>query len=183
MAKRKQYLWPFLKAEGLLEHVEQGIRAVCEFRDAHVDWTVSVRGYLLGVEVRPTRALTRYGSASPRGAGLIRITSLDISGWKRRDTILHEIAHLVTHHLYARTVEPHGKQWRAVATLLGAEPSATGADPVFAEAIEKAREKRLKIVARCAECGYEILATRRTSKYTGTRYNHRGCGGLIVVVD
>lgn len=182
MAKRKQCLVEFLEEEDLLQRVKDGVEMLCDAVDSHVDWGLSVWAYLEGVEVQPTRATTRYGTANYRKQ-LLRITELPISAWKRQDTILHEVAHLVAFHLFSTRIQGHGKEWRAAAVALGAEPSASGNDPVFEAAASRVRESRKKIVARCLECGFEILATRRTSKYRRTVYRHRGCGGTIAPVD
>lgn len=39
-----------------------------------------------------------------------------------QDTLLHEIAHFLTHHLFGDLVLDHGAEWRSIAQKLGARP-------------------------------------------------------------
>ncbi len=43
---------------------------------------------------------------------------------EKLDTLLHEIAHHVTHCYYGHTVKPHGRQWRSICEYLGGKPRA-----------------------------------------------------------
>jgi hypothetical protein len=185
MAKRrKRYLPAFLEAEGLARDVRDGVRLICEIGDRDPE---EVLDFLGTVEVKPTRALGKYGSAQIHQLGLIppemRITVLPLSAWKRQDTIRHEVAHLVAWHVFGPQIRTHGREWQAAAKALGATPQARHYDPAFMAAANEIQESRLKIVARCVECGFEILATRRTSKYARNLYRHRHCGGRIAPVD
>lgn len=39
-----------------------------------------------------------------------------------KDTLPHELAHMVVYRLYGRRVRPHGREWQAVMELFGANP-------------------------------------------------------------
>ena len=173
MARRKRFLKEFLALEGMREEIEAGL-----VRLMHPQPTVGVWGYLSGVEVVPTRATGKLGAAS-YGRALMRITALPVSAAVRRETIAHEVAHLVAAYLHPGRIKPHGPEWQRVARALGAAPKASVVDPKFEEAALKVRESRLKIVGRCEKCGFEVLKMRRTNKYLKRRYTHVRCGGRI----
>lgn len=42
-----------------------------------------------------------------------------------QDTYLHELAHILTYHLFGDRVLDHGSEWRSIAQKLGAKPSQT----------------------------------------------------------
>lgn len=175
MSFRPQPLVRFLDSERLSARVEAGLRKVAvdlglgqrEFADAAFAafeaWTV-----------RPSRALTRFGSISAR-TRTFRLTCLDCSPEARRDTILHEVAHIVTIELISKQ-ERHGPRWRKIAVALGATPNRAASDPRFHRASRKQREARAKVVARCGRCGFEVKRLRRSTR-DWARYGHLHCGG------
>jgi hypothetical protein len=130
--------------------------------------------------VRPSRAVTRFGSISP-ATKTLWLTSLDCSPRARRDTILHEVAHVLTGALIAKR-ENHGPGWRRVALALGAQPRRSGRDPRFHAASRALRATRLKVVARCDRCGFEIKRMRR-SRRNWRRFLHLKCGGRFGPVE
>lgn len=177
----EQPLLGFLEAEGLRPTIEAGLRKVApEFnRDEHEFAAAGFRA--LGCwAVRPTRAITRFGSIVP-STRTLRLTVLDISPEARRDTILHEVAHILTGVLVAKR-ENHGPRWCKMAEALGAEPTYRGRDARFHSSSQALRSSREKVVARCTGCGFEIKRLRRSSR-DWPRYLHRPCGGRFEAVD
>ena len=45
------------------------------------------------------------------------------------DTVLHELAHHIAHCIYgAQNIKPHGKEWKSICVIVGANPEATFKD-------------------------------------------------------
>lgn len=175
MSLAKQPLARFLEAEGLDSRIEAGLRKVAaEFGRGEKEFAAAGTSALEGWTVRPSRAVTRFGSISP-GTKTLWLTALDCSPRARRDTILHEVAHVLTGVLLAKR-ENHGPRWCKIARALGAEPAWAGRDPRFRAASEALRASRQKVVARCGRCGFEIKRMRRTRR-NWRRFLHLECGG------
>jgi predicted SprT family Zn-dependent metalloprotease len=171
----------FLEHEGLREGIDQALRTVAQdFGQGSEEFARAGWAALEGWEVRQSKAISRFGSISPR-TRILRITSLDCSPEARRDTILHEVAHILTAALLTKK-EKHGPQWQRIALALGATPRARGDDERFRVAAGILREARLKVVARCEGCGYEIKRMRRSHR-SWSRYVHRPCGGRLRAID
>lgn len=165
----------FLEAEGLRPTVEAGLRKVAaDFGRSEARFAAAAFVSFAGWTVRPSRATTRFGSISTRTKTL-RLTVLDCAPEMRRDTILHELAHIVVFERVSKD-ERHGPRWRAIARALGARPSGRGHDPRFRQASALQRAAREKTVAVCTACGFEVRRMRRASR-DWPRYRHRGCGG------
>lgn len=175
-----QPLTAFLRAEGLYARIETGLREVAAKLSCDKDaFSRSGLAALDGWTVQPSRAVSRFGSVDPRTRTL-RLTTLDCSREARVDTILHEVAHIVSDHLMRRR-ERHGPQWKQIARALGARPIASGQDERFRRAAEQLRASRLKTVALCGRCGFEIKRMRR-SRRNWRRFIHRECGGRFSAV-
>ena len=181
MSFSPQPLLDFLKEEGLRPAVQAGLRkAASEFNRDEVEFAAAGIAVLEGWTLRPSRALTRYGSIVP-GTKTLRLTVLDCSPEARRDTILHEVAHILTGALIAEG-ENHGPRWRKVAQALGAQPNYAGRDARFRRASAAQRSAREKVVARCKGCGFEVKRLRRSSREWG-RFQHRACGARFEAVE
>lgn len=171
----RQPLTHFLESEGLRPTIEEGLRKVAlEFGRGEDEFAAAGFSALENWTVRPSRAVTRFGSISPNTRTLF-LTSLDCSPHARRDTILHEVAHVLAGALVAKR-ENHGPRWRKIASALGAEPTRSGSDPRFQTASQALKQTRLKVVARCNHCGFEIKRMRRTRR-NWRRFLHLKCGG------
>jgi predicted SprT family Zn-dependent metalloprotease len=176
----KQSLARFLEAEGLRPTIEAGLRkAATELGRGEREFAAAGISELEQWTIRPSRAVTRFGSIAP-GTKTLRLTALDCSPRARRDTILHEVAHILTGALIAKR-ENHGPKWRAIARALGASPAGSGRDPRFRAASEALRDSRQKVVARCDRCGLEIKRLRRTRR-NWRRFLHLECGGRFKAV-
>jgi predicted SprT family Zn-dependent metalloprotease len=171
----RQPLTRFLESEGLRPTIEAGLRKLAsEIGRGEDEFAAAGFSALEHWTVRPTRAVTRFGSISPNTKTLW-LTSLDCSPRARRDTILHEVAHVLTGALIAKR-ENHGPRWRRIALALGADPRRAGSDPRFRAASQALRATRLKVVARCNRCGFEIRRMRRSQR-NWRRFLHLKCGG------
>ena len=167
----------FLEVEGLWPSVETGLRSVAsEFGRRDSEFVAAAEIVFSRWKVRPSRSVTRFGSVTPR-TRTMRITALDCSRDARRDTILHEVAHVLAGELLAAR-ENHGPKWQTIARALGARPERTGRDARFRVSSDALREQRLKVVARCDRCQFEIRRMRRSQR-DWRRFLHRDCGGRL----
>lgn len=92
-------------------------------------------------------------------------------------TIPHEVAHYVTDVLYGlAAIRPHGKEWRGVMQLFGADASRTCDYDLAGIPIRRLLRHEYR-------CGCEVykLTTRRHRRIQGgqTRYFCRNCGGEL----
>ena len=116
------------------------------------------------VQVRLSARLTRCaGVYRPGGDVALSTHFLASHGVARAGgVLLHEIAHHVVRTLHGRAAAPHGREFKAVATALGADLRAEG----FAA-------PRLVYVYRCPTCGWEWRRGRKTRR--GRRYSCARC--------
>ncbi len=180
MSFAEQSLMHLLESEGLRPTIEVGLRKVAAgFGRSEREFAAAALVELEAWTVRPSRAVTRFGSITPR-TRILRLTVLDCSPAARRDTILHEVAHIVTGALVAKR-QNHGPAWRTIARAVGAEPARSGCDPRFHVASAALRASRQKVVARCERCGFEVKRLRR-SRRNWRRFVHLNCGGHFEAV-
>ena len=92
------------------------------------------------------------------------------------ETFLHELAHCLDH-LTNQSGRPyrraHGTGWRRWAEALQIAPERCGES----EALQKLHASRLKVVAVCKRCGFELRRVRRLPRRR--RYSHVECGGVF----
>lgn len=134
-------------------------------------------GRIADVPVLRSHAVRRLGSYVTRGGEPVAIR-LQFAQEEERlvETFLHELAHLFDHlthqpgKLYRRA---HGDGWRRWALALQIAPVLCG----DSEALRQLHVSRLKVVAVCKRCGYELRRLRRLPRRR--RYSHVGCGGTF----
>lgn len=179
MGRRRQTVEEFLKAEGLYQHVIQCVTLLVN--TTHGDGMPEVPGNALMVAascletytVAHKKMVGRGGHFSPRRSE-IGLTTLAMSPEQYRNTILHEVAHLLDWAVF-RT-GGHGPSWQLCAVVLGTPPKAKFVDDEFRASVAEHREAHGKIVARCKHCDYEVIKLRR-SRRNWSRFFHRGCTG------
>jgi len=115
----------------------------------------------------------------------IRISESNVDPRERDNTLRHELAHALKNFL-ALSGTAHGKEWKACARALGADPRASSVRPAFHEQVQ--RDPRMRVVARCLSCDYEVIQTRASrrnwSSYSCARkVGGRKCGGRFTKVD
>jgi len=90
------------------------------------------------------------------------------------ETVAHEIAHLIAHHLYGRTrrVSPHGAEWLRVMASLG-YPNAARCHKVDRTGLR--RQQARVAVARCDCTTHQLTARRVRSIASGVKYVCRKC--------
>lgn len=122
------------------------------------------------VQVRLSARLTRCaGVYRPGGDVALSTHFLATHGVEgARGVVLHEIAHHLVRTRYGRSAAPHGREFKAVATALGADLHAEG----FAA-------PRLVYVYRCPTCGWEWRRGRKARR--GRRYSCSHCSPVYDV--
>lgn len=92
-----------------------------------------------------------------------------------KDTILHEIAHLL-----APLDEGHGREWQRLARMVGAKPERLH----FSSKEEREmvnREKKYR--ATCRNCGNSYYFNRMGKKWANNRYRCGKCRGEFDIVQ
>ena len=87
-------------------------------------------------------------------------------------TVPHETAHLVTVRLFGTGVKPHGREWRAVMRLFGAEPRRCHDYDV--EGLQAHRIRRFRYHCGCRS--HLLTSIRHNRILDGQVYLCRGCG-------
>ncbi len=133
------------------------------------------REALAKVQIRISRRLTRSAGNADPTTGVVQLSEpifrLDENSGAFRNTVLHEIAHVIA----GPDVRAHGREWRTIFLSLGGDGRRT-------HGLRAARQHHLH-VARCRRCSGEVeIGTRRLRRIlAGARdYFHVGCGGTIV---
>lgn len=97
-----------------------------------------------------------------------------------RSTVPHEVAHYAVAMLCRHgAVRPHGREWRDMMRVLGAEPEVVHHYPL--EELEVRRQRRWPY--RCACRRHELSTTRHRRALQGTRYLCRSCHEALRPVD
>jgi hypothetical protein len=135
---------------------------------------------LTRLPLKSSRAVTRLGSYSFKGprplAIRLQFTQEEAS---LRQTLLHEIAHFLDHQTTTpgQTYRnPHGRNWQHWLRQIGGQGRAENSP-----AMQSLYQQRLKPVARCEQCGFQLKRLRRLPR--GRRWVHSHCGGLLVPLD
>lgn len=129
------------------------------------------------IPIQRSRALRRLGSYVSRSGHPICIR-LQFAQEEAllADTFLHEVAHACDHlsrKRWGAYRQAHGPSWQAWALALGIQPQARGRS----EELERLYQERLKVVAVCSRCGFELRRLRRLNRRHS--YVHKTCGGVL----
>jgi SprT protein len=95
-----------------------------------------------------------------------------------RDTVPHEVAHYITHHLYERQrIKPHGPEWQAIMAGFDANPGVTF--NLDLTGIPQRRQRSHPYVCGCQT--HEVSSTRHNRMVRGkSSYQCRSCHGDLV---
>lgn len=96
-------------------------------------------------------------------------------------TVPHEVAHYVVDVLYGLgSTRPHGREWRRIMHLLGAEPRARGDFDL--EGIPIRRQRRFPYACRCGRHHLSAVRHKRVQKQC-MQYICRRCRDTLVYVE
>ncbi|MEP1470343.1 MAG: SprT-like domain-containing protein [Halieaceae bacterium] len=97
-----------------------------------------------------------------------------------RDTVPHEVAHYIIHHLYdTKRVKPHGPEWQALMAAFGADPGVTF--NLDLSGIPQRRQRSHPYRCHCQD--HAVSSTRHNRVQKGkASYQCRSCHGDLVYV-
>ncbi len=165
----------YLQSLGIQRETMERLEGVFELFDESDD----IPSWLSEIRIVGTNSTRKFGSAN-HDKMIIRMSNLVMSMGQRRDTFLHELAHIVSIKVFGEAGRGHGDLWQMVAKELGSNGQRCGRDEQFRASVEQRREALEKTVAKCTRCGFEFKRMRR-SKRDWSRFIHGGgCGGQLV---
>ena len=88
-----------------------------------------------------------------------------------RQTVAHEVAHLVAHQLFGDTIAPHGEEWQLIMRGLYELP----ADRCHSYEIKRRRVTRFIYRCPCPDSNFPFTAQRHQLVRKGRRYLCRRC--------
>lgn len=92
-----------------------------------------------------------------------------------RQTVPHEVAHVVVAARYPYRTAPHGQEWRSVMEFFGAEPSRCHAYQIDGTGVRRLA----RFGYRCGCREHQLTSIRRNRIARGERYYCRHCGELL----
>jgi len=162
----------FAGEKGLQQRIETALNLQC--------FEFSLLDKISSLPIKKSHAVRRLGSYVARRGEPVEIRlQFALEEHLLIETFLHELAHCLDH-LTNQTGQPyrraHGKGWQEWAVALGIVPSRCGKSA----ALNEIHEKRLKIVAVCKKCGFELKRLKRLAR--NRKYIHPECGGRLKLV-
>lgn len=92
-------------------------------------------------------------------------------------TIPHEAAHLITHIKFPKAKQHHGKEWKYVMSILGAESSTCHEYDISCVYPEGSL---FKYVCACENKIFNFTKVRHNRAQSGERYIHTPCGSRMI---
>lgn len=159
---------------------EYGLGARIEAAQDECGCDQAVLTRIYNLPVRKSHAVRRLGSYVARGGEPVEIRlQFALEEPKLVETFLHELAHCLDH-LTNQKGKPyrraHGPGWRRWASALGIVPERCGES----EALQQLHAQRLKVVAVCKKCGFELQRIKRLPRKR--KYSHTDCGGTFKMI-
>ncbi len=92
-----------------------------------------------------------------------------------KQTVAHEVAHLIAHQLFGGRIQPHGKEWQAIMRGVYQLP------PLRCHSYEVRRRPARRFIYRCscAEGDFPFSAQRHALVAQGRRYYCRRCKATL----
>ncbi|MEJ2692362.1 MAG: SprT-like domain-containing protein [Candidatus Thiodiazotropha sp.] len=153
-----------------LQHTRRLINQASERFDLPIpqpEVRFDLRGRAAGMALSPSRGrgIIRYNRAMLAENGLAFI----------RQTVPHEVAHLVAGIVHGRQIKPHGAEWRSIMALFGADAVRCHSFPVPSHQ----RRNMRYFFYRCACRNHRLSATRHNRSQAGVVYLCRSCGSPL----
>lgn len=93
-----------------------------------------------------------------------------------RQTVAHEVAHLIAHRMFGGSIRPHGEEWQLI--MRGVYELTP--DRCHTYAISRARSRRYLYRCACPERDFAFTAQRHALVGKGRRYFCRSCRVTLV---
>ena len=135
------------------------------------------------ISTRLTKSLARCLPERPE----IRLAAFLLEGPSPllREVLCHELAHLVTHTRFGKTVKPHGAEWRSLIRKAGFEPRVripAGRRSSASKRTKSASRKQPPLwVHRCPVCQVTRMAFRRVPQWRCATCLEHGLDGILVI--
>lgn len=129
-------------------------------------------------DVRFFNTSTTAGKASKMGNYVAYNTEIArVAGSAFENTIIHEIAHIVTFRLYP-SAKPHGKEWKSIFVKLGGNGRRCYSYDITGSSVVKNRTK-----AKCS-CKTHLITTQKVNKMKkGVTYTCKLCKTKLSLVS
>lgn len=165
-----QHLVDALEADGLIDIVDNVLGELGRNQSLFARWEAN-----LAWTSTTCAGLAAFDDGSDVAAGGRVSINKYLSAEDRRDTLLHEVAHVIAEHIRPGT--SHGSLWVKICKALGHSGEMYASDAVSDLIATRAmKDGHLKAVAQCSDCGFPIVRAR-VSRKDWSNYRHRGCGG------
>ncbi|ROO07102.1 SprT family protein [Pseudomonas fluorescens] len=93
-----------------------------------------------------------------------------------KQTVAHEVAHLIAHQLFGDRIQPHGEEWQLIMRGVYELPP----DRCHTYAIKRRSVTRYIYKCPCAESDFPFSAQRHSLVRQGRRYLCRSCRSTLV---
>ncbi len=169
-------LTDFMDDTGVTNAIYAGLMKLVD-EDKALDILEIMDGWRVVINYRST---TRHGQCSYTKKQIELHNHLMKPGSEegRKQTTIHEIAHMVTRQVYGPMVKSHGKEWKHVMKCFGARPDRCTSH----EGMKDFRMQKAKIIYGCTRCDAEMPAMRK-KKHPPENYTHNRCGGKLYVKE
>ena len=158
MPKAKMDFWTYLSFEDLHQHVEKALADnsdLFSFNLTQLEETCRKYTY------KPFRH-THFMGRVRHQRREVNISTFATSTATRKDTILHELAHIIVRwHFVIPAESSHGKTWKKIATALGTDPTATGHDEGFNRDAAAKNAAKIKPIFSCPKCNKIYYGKKR----------------------
>ncbi|WP_437880368.1 SprT family zinc-dependent metalloprotease [Pseudomonas sp. LRF_L74] len=93
-----------------------------------------------------------------------------------KQTVAHEVAHLIAHHLFGGRIQPHGEEWQLIMRGVYELPP----DRCHTYDVGRRKVTRYLYLCQCPEEEFPFSAQRHTLVAKGRRYFCRRCRATLV---
>jgi SprT protein len=93
-----------------------------------------------------------------------------------RQTVAHEVAHLIAHQLFGSRIRPHGREWRQIMQAVYALPALR----CHSYAVQRRPALRYLYRCQCPEGDFPFSQRRHNLVNSGRQYLCRRCRALLI---
>lgn len=172
-------LFNYLEKYGELGNATAALEYFVRRKDVMVNDNV-----LKAYKVVINNTTSRVGQYSPRKREIELHVELMAAGREEehRQTLLHEVAHLIQKHVWdlnGKPTTPHGQEWRMVMYKLGIPADRCHKSDWMTEFVAN----KSKITYACKKCGEEFPTQKLRPKLLRMGVTHRRCGGSFYLKE
>ncbi len=171
-------LYSYLEKHGELENATAALEYFAE-KKGFCFWNQFQRNpnnIFKSFKVVTNDTTTRVGQYHPRKKQIELHIGLLVDGREEehRQTLLHEVAHLIQRHIWSGT-KSHGREWKMVMGRLGIPADRCHSS----DWMKEHTAKKAKLIYACKKCELEIPAQKPRKKLLQMGITHRNCGGTF----